>query len=347
MGRHPSRRHATPDDAPIGRRIRARRRELGLTQAALAAPAYTKSFISQIESGVADPSLDSLRFLSRALQSSLSLLAGDTVDQRLAAVEGLLQWGQDVARTRETAFVRRVLETAVEMAAVVGLNGVDTGARLLLAEFEAAYGDPNRAEHVLAQIAEPAGSPGPRVAARRALAAGAVALRRGDHAAAGAAFSEALRRLGTGLRHPDLVVRATLGLAAGLRLAGDLKAARRRADAAARLAARLQDPVLRGEAGVVAGQVALAHGAPDEARRMLRSACAALDATDDVRAQTTAWIHLGRAAVAGGDAAEALQAAREARTRAAGLGDETISRQVDALARAAAELAARARYDAS
>jgi transcriptional regulator with XRE-family HTH domain len=347
MGRHPSRRHATPDDAPIGRRIRARRRELGLTQAALAAPVYTKSFISQIESGVADPSLDSLRFLSRALQSSLSLLAGDAMDQRLAAVEGLLKWGREAARTRETAVARRVLEIAVEMAAGAGLDGVDTDARLLLAEFEAAYGDPARAGELLDWTEEPAGSPGPRVAARRALAAGAVALRRGDQAAAGAAFSDALRRLGTGLRQPDLVVRATLGLASGLRLAGDLKAARRRADAAARIAARLSDAVLRGEAGVVIGQIALAQGADDEARRALRTACEALDATDHIRAQTTAWIQLGHAALAAGDVAEALQSAREARARATRLGDAGTSGQVDALARAAGDLAARARYDAS
>ena len=322
MGRHPSRRHASADDAPLGRRIRARRRELGLTQADLAAPEYTKSFISQIESGVADPSLDSLRFLSRRLQSSLSLIAGDPADQRVAAVEGLLLWGREAAWAREVPLVRRVLETAVEMASAVGLEGLRTDAHLLLAEFEAARGEADRAERILALVGEPSENAGPRTGVRTSLVAGALALRRRDHAAAGSRFRDALGRLGTGVRHPDLTARALLGLAAGLHATGELSHARRRAEAAARLAARAQQPVLRGQAEVLLGQVALAQGSPEEATRLLRSACAVLDTANDLRAQADAWIHLARAALAAGDPHEALQAARAALARATALADE-------------------------
>jgi transcriptional regulator with XRE-family HTH domain len=325
MGRHPSRRHVSPDDAPIGRRIRARRRELGLTQANLASPEYTKSFISQLESGLADPSLDSLRFLSRRLETSLSMIAGDPADQRLAAVEGLLQWGREAMRTREANLARRVLETAVEMAAAVRLGGHHADAQLLLAEFETARGDLGRAAQILTQITEPAARPGTLVAARTSLAAGDLALRRGEHGAAGSSFREALGRLGKGARHPELRARALLGLAAAMQKTGNLRQARRRAEAAGRLAAGAQLPELRGRAEVVVGQVALAAGAYDEARRLLRSACAMLEVADDPRTQADALIHLGRAALAAGDPDEALAAARQALARAATLGDEAAA----------------------
>jgi transcriptional regulator with XRE-family HTH domain len=332
MGRHPSRRHASPDDAPIGRRIRARRRELGLTQANLASPEYTKSFISQLESGLADPSLDSLRFLSRRLETSLSMIAGDPADQRLAAVEGLLQWGREAMRTREANLARRVLETAVEMAAAVGPGGHHADAQLLLAELETARGDLARAAQILTQITEPAARPGTLVAARTSLAAGDLALRRGEPGTAGSSFREALGRLGKGARHPELRARALLGLAAAMQKTGDLRQARRRAEAAGRLATGAHLPELRGRAEVVVGQVALAAGAYDEARRLLRSACAILEVADDPRTQADALIHLGRAALAAGDPDEALAAARQALAAAAALGDEAAAARASGVA---------------
>jgi transcriptional regulator with XRE-family HTH domain len=331
MGRHPSRRHASADDAPIGRRIRERRRELGLTQANLAAPEYTKSFISQIESGLADPSLDSLRFLSRRLKTSLSMIAGDPPDQRLAAVEGLLWWCREVMWNREAPLARRVLESAVEMAAAAGLEGHGADARLLLAEFEASRGDPRRADQLLHQLADPAAANGPAIAIRTSLAAGLLALRRREPGAAGSAFRDALGRLGSGTRHPELTARALLGLATALLRAGDLTQARRRADAAARLAARMQHAALRGQAEALLGQIALAQGSAEEARRWLRSACAVLETTKDLRAQADAWIHLGRAALAAGDPGDALAAAHQAQASAAALGDEAVAARASGL----------------
>jgi transcriptional regulator with XRE-family HTH domain len=53
---------------PYGARIRARRKELGLSQGALAECAgLTASFISQVERGVTSPSIDSLYRISQAL----------------------------------------------------------------------------------------------------------------------------------------------------------------------------------------------------------------------------------------------------------------------------------------
>jgi transcriptional regulator with XRE-family HTH domain len=53
---------------PLGDRIRARRKELRLSQIALAERAgMTASFISQVERGVTSPSIDSLHKISQAL----------------------------------------------------------------------------------------------------------------------------------------------------------------------------------------------------------------------------------------------------------------------------------------
>ena len=59
----------------VGRRIRDRRRALGLTQRALAAP-YTKSYVSAVERGRVLPSLRILSFLAERLGVGV----GDLVD---------------------------------------------------------------------------------------------------------------------------------------------------------------------------------------------------------------------------------------------------------------------------
>jgi transcriptional regulator with XRE-family HTH domain len=54
--------------APLGERIRARRKELGLSQGELAGRAgMTASFVSQVERDVTSPSIDSLYKISQAL----------------------------------------------------------------------------------------------------------------------------------------------------------------------------------------------------------------------------------------------------------------------------------------
>ena len=51
----------------IGSRIRSRRRELQLTQAELAGKEFTKSFISQVETGRTAPSIETLAMLAERL----------------------------------------------------------------------------------------------------------------------------------------------------------------------------------------------------------------------------------------------------------------------------------------
>lgn len=81
----------------LGERIRAARKEAGLTQQALAGGDFTPGFISQLENGVVRPSLRSLEVLARRLGKPLSyfVAGGEGVDpQRLDLAEKLLDAGR-------------------------------------------------------------------------------------------------------------------------------------------------------------------------------------------------------------------------------------------------------------
>ncbi len=68
----------------IGRAIRQRRRELGLTQSELGHP-LTKGFVSEVERGRSLPSLPALAFLASRLDTPVSALLGE-VNQGLPRV---------------------------------------------------------------------------------------------------------------------------------------------------------------------------------------------------------------------------------------------------------------------
>ncbi|MDI6771125.1 MAG: helix-turn-helix transcriptional regulator [bacterium] len=238
MGRHPSRRHASPEDVPVGHRIRERRRDLGMTQTHLAGEVYTKSFISQMESGHADPSMDTLRYLGRRLEMGLSSMAGSVADQHLAAVEGLLAWAQEARQAGRTDATRRAIEIGIEIATAPALHRHLAEACLLLAEVEIESGSGDRAAGALERIPEPSVLADPRVAIRKGLAEGLLALRKDDISEATAAFCRALYQSRRSARYGDLTVRALAGLGEALARAGHHQQARRRLEAAARMAAR-------------------------------------------------------------------------------------------------------------
>ena len=297
MGRHPSRRHTSPDEAPVGRRIRARRRDLGLTQTDLAGPEYTKSFISQLEGGYADPSLDTLRFLGRQLHLGLSAMAGDAADLRLSVLAGLLDWAQAAMRDRRTDPARRAIELAREIAAEARSDFYAADALLLLADLELDAGSFERVHAVLNEIAQLPVSTGSRTSTRMTLTQGRLALRRGDPASAAAAFRRALGHVRKTPRYPDLTVRAMIGIAVASIPLGEFRQARRRLQSAMTLAARHSLEAWRGRALIVLAEVSRIEGLAEEADQHLLEAGRALASTDDRPAQAEAGKPAGERAV--------------------------------------------------
>lgn len=294
----------------MGRRIRQRRRELDLTQADLGGSEYTKSFISQLEGGNADPSLDTLRFLGRRLQMGLSSLAGDAEDQRLSAIEGLMAWGREAARARDIARARSALRVAGEWARSAEAHLHLAEALLLLAWVEIEAGALDRAAEILQEAAAMPGSAGPRVPARLALARGWIALRSGDPAAADDAFLSALRQVRRASRHQDLAVHALLGLAAAAVASGGLPRALRRLRSAARTAQRHRLDVLHGRALAGLAHAEQTAGAAEDALHHALEANRILSTTDDVWARIEAERTLGSLLAAQGRASEAVDSLR-------------------------------------
>ena len=63
----------------VGKRIRARRLELGLTQRSIGEPGSSYAYISRIESGERSPSIEALIVIAEKLQTSaLALLTGNS-----------------------------------------------------------------------------------------------------------------------------------------------------------------------------------------------------------------------------------------------------------------------------
>ena len=62
----------------LGERIRVRRKELGLTQSQLGGAELTKGFISLVEKGRANPSIDTLMLLARRLQKPIGYFLDDS-----------------------------------------------------------------------------------------------------------------------------------------------------------------------------------------------------------------------------------------------------------------------------
>jgi transcriptional regulator with XRE-family HTH domain len=267
----------------VGARLRRRRRDLDLTQAELAGTEYTKSFISQLESGSAEPSLDTLRFLTRRLHLALSTVAGDATDQRLAAVAGLLAWVRERAGTDELA--RAAVAIARELAREAQSAHHELDAVLALAELEIAAGRLDAATTAVQDAAHLAGPLGRRARMRADLAAGWLALRRGDQADARAAFRRALGHVRKANRHGDLAARALLGLGAAALDAGDTQQARRRLESAVSAARRARDPGVASRGLVRLAWLAARERRTEDSTARLAEAAVLVDGEADPQAR--------------------------------------------------------------
>jgi transcriptional regulator with XRE-family HTH domain len=107
--------------AEVGRRVRARRTDLGLQQADLAERArLSPSYISRLESGQAGERLGDLVKIARALGMKLSELAGETDEEFAAEVRRRLPTGGEIALSFERLARATVNQSEAEQAFIQG-----------------------------------------------------------------------------------------------------------------------------------------------------------------------------------------------------------------------------------
>lgn len=100
----------------LGEKMRALRRQMGMTQADLAGEEFTKSFISQIEKNQARPSLKSLRIFAQRLNRPVSYFLDDEDDTALTSSQAqrALTTGDLLERQGKYEEALRVYEQALD-----------------------------------------------------------------------------------------------------------------------------------------------------------------------------------------------------------------------------------------
>jgi transcriptional regulator with XRE-family HTH domain len=95
--------------AVIGKRLRARRLELGLSQRELAAPGVSYAYISRIEAGVRRPSVRALRQLAPKLGVSVAWLETGSEDAGYELARLVLDHAGSPPARKAIALARRVV----------------------------------------------------------------------------------------------------------------------------------------------------------------------------------------------------------------------------------------------
>ncbi len=341
----------------LGERVRAARRERGMSQAQLAGDELTKGFISQVESGIVRPSVRSLQIIATRLGKSLDYLIGDTplaTEKRLAfhrlAAEAAVE-RRDWAVVRDQ--VRDGLECAPAKRDRAGLLRLLAQAELAEGKHEAAfdrvaealslvdhetdadevahllhvrgitYGDLN--QHLAAsQTLEQARDAmerhevnDPRLRARILVALGTAYRRLNRTAKAMQTFTSALD-LASGVEELRLAALGHVGVAVSLYDSGELDGSLTNYRRALELFERVADRSFELSVLHSLASIQLERGSTDEARD-LADRCVALARTGhDETMAATAEIVLARIALARGDADEALRVAKGAEKALAG-----------------------------
>ncbi len=98
----------------FGQRLELLRGRTGLTQAELAGPGLSESFVSLLETARSSPSVDTVFLLARRLQTSLGELLLNTSERRLDAALALLALARDAAQA-QPALTDRLVQAAEEL----------------------------------------------------------------------------------------------------------------------------------------------------------------------------------------------------------------------------------------
>ena len=96
--------------ATVGKRIRQRRKELGLSQRQLAAPGVSYAYVSRIEADQRKPSVRALRALAPKLGVSVHWLETGEEDPARELAQLVLDSGAKPLPRRARQLARRILE---------------------------------------------------------------------------------------------------------------------------------------------------------------------------------------------------------------------------------------------
>jgi transcriptional regulator with XRE-family HTH domain len=94
----------------IGKRLRARRVELGLSQRALAECGISYAYISRIEAGARRPSVEALRLIAPKLKTSVQWLETGEEDAAESLAKLVLDSGGAGLQPEALAYARRVIK---------------------------------------------------------------------------------------------------------------------------------------------------------------------------------------------------------------------------------------------
>lgn len=335
----------------LGERVRAARRERGMSQAQLAGEELTKGFISQVESGLVRPSVRSLQLIATRLGKSLEYFLGDAplaAEKRLAfhrlAAEA-------ASERRDWAVVRSEVEAALECAPAkrdrasllrllaaaelaeghneIAFDRIAEGLALVDAATDAgevahllylrgvAYGQLNQpltASEALEQARDTMERHevnDPRLRSRVLVALGTAYRRLNRTAKAMQTYGSALD-LASASNELRVAAQGYMGVAVSLYDAGELDAAINSYRRALELFARIDDRAFELSVLQSLASVHLERGAVDEARDVAQQCIALARTSRDTRIEAIAEVILARVALAKDDAEEALTVARKA-----------------------------------
>jgi HTH-type transcriptional regulator, quorum sensing regulator NprR len=332
----------------LGERIRARRKELRLTQSQLGGAELTKGFISLIEKDRAKPSIETLILLAKRLQRPIGyfLEEGAPLGRRALATLLGLSWARlkqgEIAQAEEAFAEARTIaqqqdDKNAEAEACCGLGS----AQAALGRFDDARENVERARDLAAEIQEP------RHLARISHVLGLIAYHRRDLSAAREHFLDAHRRIQAG-GEPDVSLAGALLLNLGntYQESGVHEEAARWYREALTLLEPTQD--LR-RIGLVHAQLGAAQrdaGRPEAALSHLARAEHIFELLEDIRLLAQARTSMGVMLLERGDVRDAIEQLRSSLHIRQQLGDDAgRARTLTELARALVATGALAEAD--
>ncbi|WP_188193018.1 helix-turn-helix domain-containing protein [Nonomuraea sp. SYSU D8015] len=138
----------------VGLRIKTVRRQRGLSQAQLAHPELSDSYVSLIESGKRTPTPAVLELLAQKLDCSLSYLINGVTAEQMEDIELALGYARLALENGEVAEARTRFEELLGNSSLTGLAALRQDAEFGLALATEAAGDLDRAISILLKLRE-------------------------------------------------------------------------------------------------------------------------------------------------------------------------------------------------